>query len=623
MTTEECTAYIENYFNSERTRPGSAIMLTSSWGSGKSYYIDNELIKKLGRDKCVKVSLYGLKSLDEISKAIYIEMRALQWPRRSEATRKVVLFGRTVLRGIFSYFKLNLEPKESELQDIYKSVNLEGKLVIFEDVERSSIPIVDIMGYVNNLCEQDQVKVLLVINEDEICESEDGLKAYHRIKEKTVSDTIIFSCSIETPIRNILTEFQAAECEVSEYFANIDVKEICSIMRDDVRGRGGDGYNFRSLIFACQKTQDLFDRVYKSKSNIQVTPDFFADCLYSIIAFSLKFKRGDDQNNQYSVWTSDMDSPGILGHIKYPLLKDCYDFIVTQKFDSKLFAKTVSEYPRIKQKDANWRKLNAYDRYPFPDLVGALNGIESLIRQKKFPLSDLGTLISKLYSIKAALKGGIAVEKVDKLLNSIIKQLNTAKFSPSTLYNKIVVAAYPTGGLDDLKQEYESYKLEISNIIVRKAVNELIGLTCQKKRINQFRKTIDVYESSSTDLFNLIRPEFTSCLKVNELVDVLATRLPNIVADFADGFCRLYLRGGETSVEKGLGANQQGGIASGLLDASQMVNLSDGESNRIKELIDCLNKKIEDPCIDIITKLQLKRFAERLVKISKESADLG
>lgn len=650
-TTEECTAYIKNYFNQE-TIPGSAIMLTSSWGSGKSYYVENELIKDIGQEHCVKVSLYGLKSLDDISKAIYIEMRSPQWTHGSEFGRKAALLGRTVLRGIFSYFKLNLTPQENELQEIYKSVNLEDKLIIFEDVERSGIPIVDILGYVNNLCEQDQAKVLLVVNEEEINKREKETGTYYRIKEKTVSDTIIFACPIIAPINNILKMFIVDEGKVSKAFAGISAEEVCSIMEDDARGHKENGHNFRSLIFACQKTQDLFNKA--NNHGILFTQDFFADCLYSIIAFSLKFKRGDDQNNQYSVWTSDMDSPGMLGHIKYPLLKDCYDFIVSQKFDHKLFEKTASEYSTIKQKDTNWRKLNAYDRYPFQDLVAALDGIEDLIQRNEFPLEDLGTLISKLYSIKAALKTETKIaEKVNKLLNSIKNQLEGATFSPSALYNKIVDAAFSTGGLDELKQEYGGYKLEISNIIVKKAVDELIGLTLRKEKISQFRKTIDAYESSSTNLFNLIRPQFTSRLEIGNLVDNLAQCSPNIVADFTDGFCRLYLRGGDWSAEEGLIGNRQEEIARKLYNARQIyfedivaddsslssqeqetikkfqelvkkrcagvilpiVNLSDEESTRIKELINSLKKKIEDTYIDIITKLQLKGFVDKLVKI--------
>lgn len=45
-------------------------MLTADWGTGKSYYIQNELIPFLGKEEnscctCIVVSLYGLKSVEE------------------------------------------------------------------------------------------------------------------------------------------------------------------------------------------------------------------------------------------------------------------------------------------------------------------------------------------------------------------------------------------------------------------------------------------------------------------------------------------------------------------------------------------------------------------------------
>ena len=58
------------------------------------------------------------------------------------------------------------------MQKLYKSIDLSGKLIIIEDLERSGIDILEILGYVNNLVEQDGVKVLLVAKEDELIQYE-------------------------------------------------------------------------------------------------------------------------------------------------------------------------------------------------------------------------------------------------------------------------------------------------------------------------------------------------------------------------------------------------------------------------------------------------------------------
>lgn len=88
MNTEELTAYIKNYLENDKTR--SAIMLTGAWGRGKSYYIQNVLANEL--NKCnydiAIVSLYGLKTIAELNKSIYLELRAKKTLKKLASKKK-------------------------------------------------------------------------------------------------------------------------------------------------------------------------------------------------------------------------------------------------------------------------------------------------------------------------------------------------------------------------------------------------------------------------------------------------------------------------------------------------------------------------------------------------------
>ena len=153
MNDQEYNLYIENYLRNDKTK--SAIMLTAFWGMGKSYYIQNSLIPHLERDgvkKCVVVSLYGLNDTKEISKAIYLELRTKRLNVKGEKQEAGKNVAKTKLKGGLSMAGINLSVKE-------------------EDLERSSISIKQVLGYVNNLVEQDGVKVLLIANESEIKET--------------------------------------------------------------------------------------------------------------------------------------------------------------------------------------------------------------------------------------------------------------------------------------------------------------------------------------------------------------------------------------------------------------------------------------------------------------------
>lgn len=70
MTVTELNEYIKHYLEKDKTH--TAIMLTGEWGSGKTYYVENELAPFLQNDdaknRCIIISLYGLESISDISK---------------------------------------------------------------------------------------------------------------------------------------------------------------------------------------------------------------------------------------------------------------------------------------------------------------------------------------------------------------------------------------------------------------------------------------------------------------------------------------------------------------------------------------------------------------------------
>ena len=194
MTNDELNQYIKHYIEKDKT--GRAVMRTGDWGMGKSFYIRNTLIPFLsepenGEHKCIVVSLYGVSALSEVSKAIYMEARAKKLNLGTETGQTAILAGKTLLKGITSAFGIDLSIDERGLQELYKSIDLSGKLIIFEDVERAEISILQFLGYVNSLVEQDGVKVLLVTNEDEILKykllsnpKEDDNNSFSRLLEE-------------------------------------------------------------------------------------------------------------------------------------------------------------------------------------------------------------------------------------------------------------------------------------------------------------------------------------------------------------------------------------------------------------------------------------------------------
>ena len=272
MTITELNNYIKHYLEEDKTN--TAIMLTGEWGSGKTYYIKNELIPFLQDEKknrCVVISLYGLEDISEISKSIYMELRMKPSKDDSEILTTGKIVTKTIIKNVFGKFGIDANISDGDLKTIYSSIDLNGKLLIFEDLERSNIEIIKLLGYINNLVEQDGVKVLLIANENEIlnksseipdyteiekysCEKGDKnntlcniqLQKYLRLKEKTVSDTIYFKndyCKVVKSIINIFSN-EKLHTVINE---NI-IQDLALIVEGSCRK------NFRTFIFATQKT---------------------------------------------------------------------------------------------------------------------------------------------------------------------------------------------------------------------------------------------------------------------------------------------------------------------------------------------------------------------------------
>ena len=340
MTDCEYNSYIENYLDNDKTK--SAIMLIAPWGMGKSYYIQNSLIPHLEKDggkRCVVVSLYGMNDIKEISKAIYLEMRAKAISYKGEKFEAGKIVGKTILKGVLSKIGIDLSLEEQDLEKLYSSIDLTDRLIILEDLERSGISIKQVLGYVNNLVEQDGAKVLLVANENEIkqykpvvSKDKDGkdvkkwvytteTEEYLKIKEKTVSDTIRYLCDYDMAIESILRMF--LDCNLKLCLDDKDKHGKPTIVREiiDIMGKLKE-YNLRSLIFACQKTVDIFAN-YTDTLDIE----FFKYVLLGNVAFALRLKDNDD-----IIW-SDKTNPNDLGTSKYPLHEFCYEYIKYQELD--------------------------------------------------------------------------------------------------------------------------------------------------------------------------------------------------------------------------------------------------------------------------------------------------
>lgn len=475
MNGAELCQYVKHYIEEDKTR--SAIMLNGEWGTGKSYFIEKELVPFLGKDengshRCVSISLYGLKDISEISKAIYFDLRLKKIHGASEAAQTSSVLAHTVTKGFASFFGIDLGADDTKLQELYESIDLSGKLIILEDVERTEIPLLTLMGYVNNMAEHDATKVLLVANEDAIIKTEkivqdakDGKKKelvyteatleYLRIKEKTISDTIRFECDEKSAIEQIMADYDA----LHELITPEVISDVTTIMLFK------QTHNLRSFLFACQKTSDIF----KCLTGIHCQEEFKKAIFYGIVAFSLSWK----QNNLLP-WKGDDFLSVDMGIANYPLFKFCYDYIRFQIIECEKIPLAQEAFENLQRYDVrksrNDPDIMTIDLWYLKNEYQVLEAIRSIEERLDNPddisYYEYGNLIVNLLNIREIL--GISIDKIkEKIIGNLHGKANV--LNQDQLFHMTI---------DPNKEElYSEYK-EIKNQMVasmNKYEDELIG----------------------------------------------------------------------------------------------------------------------------------------------------
>lgn len=357
MSDKRTEDFILNYLENDKT--GRAIMLTGEWGSGKSYYVKNTLKpfledKDNGKHKCVIVSLYGLSDTSEISKAIYMELRTIKKAPSSEtaSTAKAVgkIVGKTIFNGLVSKIGFDIGGiSDDDLQEVYESVDLTDKLIVLEDIERTQIDIIELLGCINNMCENDGVKVLLVTNENVLLQyhiekdnkkelhketteykkiySEKALK-YLKAKEKSVADTLQFHADFQETIDSIIDKFKNDDLSS---FKGVLTTPRRSLFRTDIT-------NYREVIVACQKACDIYN--FMKKYNITADSEFKKCVLIGLVNYLQK--RLDDPDLKFKA--NALLDPDLSGDSVYPLMRFCYDYYHLQVITQEAIMKTIAEY---------------------------------------------------------------------------------------------------------------------------------------------------------------------------------------------------------------------------------------------------------------------------------------
>jgi len=307
------------YYCAMTNRPGYAVMLKGCWGTGKTWFINNFLKQNdLDGPKSIYISLNSISSIQGIENEFFKKLHPFL------ASKGVRIVGNIICGALKTSlnFDLNSDGKvDGNLSASVPKVDadsllskFEGDIIIFDDIERCSMAIRNLIGYINGFIEHDSYKVILIANEDEIksdVEVDSAKGNYKKIKEKIIGKTfeVLPHCSsfldmfveeiIDTKTVKIINYnkdlivniYNASKCK------NLRVLRHALQDASNVIGKIKDDY-LKNNEFVSQLLNIYF--IYSIEIlNGNITPRDL-DQFESSIFWTIKIQNNDDiQNNIY------------------------------------------------------------------------------------------------------------------------------------------------------------------------------------------------------------------------------------------------------------------------------------------------------------------------------------
>jgi hypothetical protein len=241
MSISDKNNHIEDYLDYYQQLPQSpkfAILLKGEWGSGKTWFV-KQYREKLEKEKKkpLYVSLYGISKFSEIEDSLFTQLHPIRSSKSFLIADKVF---KGLLKGTLK-IDLNHDDKDDGTWNVsipeisfpekFKDSNF--GVLIFDDLERCSIDIASVLGYINGFIESQNLKIVLIANENEINIKE---SSYKTIKEKLIGKTFEVLPDYESALNSFLCEVNDKEIQAiiqsnSDLILNLFRKSECKNLR--------------------------------------------------------------------------------------------------------------------------------------------------------------------------------------------------------------------------------------------------------------------------------------------------------------------------------------------------------------------------------------------------------
>lgn len=219
---QELFQYLENYAIADKECPEFAVGIYGDWGIGKTFFIQ-EWLKHRSIKHCY-LSLFGISSIDSIEEAIFkTEHPILSSPAMKVSLEATSIFSKNQIAQKFPSLFASLTEEFKKLSNNLRQQS-EGEkpssaslpLLVFDDVERTSLPYPLLFGYLSTLLQCRGYKIILLYNRgklanicdkqlEELNKDNTFFQSFSDLLQKAIGIEFAFQCDFEDALQTIFT----------------------------------------------------------------------------------------------------------------------------------------------------------------------------------------------------------------------------------------------------------------------------------------------------------------------------------------------------------------------------------------------------------------------------------
>lgn len=382
MNKHEIFEVISSYINNEKAK--YAVLIDAPWGAGKTYLYENFLADKIEKNEAGKskrknniyISLYGISTIEELSRELVTKyILKDKCSGTKEKIYKASSGIASVMSKAISVSVGALSIDFSGIGDFLKnSISAKDMVICFDDLERCSIPINDLFGFINNLVEHCNCKVIILADEGNIGRmyantnienkyisllsgkklvkgvDERGIRkqintdeeltieqlkqlneelysenyVYKDIKEKVIGMSLLYVLDLDEEMGNI----------IEETLSDTDLSKTLIIKKDEILQHMSACGNRNIRIVHAWLTK--FEEIFKVLKKYFEDSEYFEDISEKFMIYSIYVACMVEKNQKLTIW-----EPGIeWGTVKFEV-SYLHKWVEGYKFIDNLFVNFI------------------------------------------------------------------------------------------------------------------------------------------------------------------------------------------------------------------------------------------------------------------------------------------